>query len=289
LTGDTHSDPPPSGERGRADLHLHSTHSDGLFAPELVVQKACEAGLRAIALTDHDSVSGVAETMRIGEAAGLEVVPGIELSTNHGGCDFHILGYFVDHEDPQLLNAVRFLKDERDRRGERIVQKLNDLGVNVTLEDVRRHHTGGTLGRPHVARALEGLGIVGCIEEAFARFLKTGAPAFVEKYRLNTLEGIALLRAAGAATVLAHPGSAEKPELVPEILEAGVDGIEIHHPRNPPEAVERYRAVAEERGLIQTGGSDSHGNPGRDREAGIGEVSVPYEVVERLRAVARRS
>jgi predicted metal-dependent phosphoesterase TrpH len=255
----------------------------------VVVEKAREAGLRAIALTDHDSVSGVAETMRLGKAAGLEVVPGIELSTNYEGCDFHILGYFVDHEDRQILNAVRFLKDERDRRGERIVEKLNELGIRVTIEDVRRYHTGGTLGRPHVARALEGLGLVGCVEEAFTRFLRTGAPAFVEKYRLNTLEGIALLRAAGAAAVLAHPGASEKPELVPEILEAGVDGIEIHHPRNPPDAVEAYRAEAEKRGLIQTGGSDSHGNVARDREAGIGDVSVPYEVVEQLRAVARRS
>jgi len=225
----------------------------------------------------------------LGKDAGLEVIPGIELSTNYGGCDFHILGYFVDHEDRQLLNAVRFLKEERDRRAERIVGRLNELGVQLTIEDVRKYYTGGTLGRPHVARAMEGLGIVGCVEEAFTRFLRTGAPAFVEKYRLNTLEGIALLRSTGAAAVLAHPGSVEKPELVPDILEAGVDGIEIHHPRNPPETVKRYSAEAEERGLVQTGGSDSHGNSARDREAGIGEVSVPYEVVEQLRAVARRS
>jgi len=281
-------DLPTRPERGRADLHIHSKHSDGTRRPAEIVEFAVRAGLRAISITDHDTVGGVEEGIALGREAGIEVVPGIELSTNHKGCDFHVLGYFIDPGDRQLLNALRFLREEREQRAERIVARLQELGVRIGIEDVRAFRTGGTLGRPHVARALEHLGIVGCVEEAFQRFLRSGAPAFVEKYRFATLEAFALLRSAGAAVVLAHPGSADSPELVPGLLEAGIDGVEIHHPRNPPEASARYAEIAERRGLIQTGGSDSHGNPARDREAEIGEIWVPYEIVERLRAAAAR-
>ena len=288
LSSETQSGGPTRPDRGRADLHIHSKHSDGTRRPAEIVEVALRAGLRAISLTDHDSVGGVDEITELGREAGLEVVPGIELSTNHQGGDFHVLGYFVNHRDPQLLNALRFLKEERERRAERIVARLNELGVPVGIEDVRRFRTGGTLGRPHVARALEHLGVVSCVEEAFSRYLRSGAPAFVEKYRFSTLEGFALLRSAGAAVVLAHPGNVDRPDLVLPLLEAGVDGVEVWHPRNQPQTQKLCLEAAARHGLVPTGGSDSHGNPAREREAEIGGVSVPYETVERLRAVAAR-
>lgn len=268
--------------QGRADLHVHSAHSDGLRTVPELVRLAQETGLVAIALTDHDTVAGVEEIIEEAGSAGIEVVPGVELSTNYKGCDLHLLGYFVDHRDRAFLDALEEFRRERQKRAERIVGRLADLGVPLDWEDVLASG-GGTLGRPHIARALVARGVVGEVEEAFQLYLGPGKPGYVERYKFDTLEAIRMVREAGGLAVLAHPGIARQPALVEELAAGELDGLEVHHPRNDPEAVDRLGRLVRENRLLATGGSDYHGDPDRPGEVGMGGCTVTYETVEALR------
>jgi len=263
------------------DLHLHSTCSDGTSEPEAVVRMAHTHGLKAISLTDHDCVDGVRLAQEAGEGLGVEVIPGTELSTTFEGKDIHILAYFIDRAHPGLTGYLRVFRDERERRAERIVNRLNQLGVGLTMEAVLDRSGDGVVGRPHVADALVREGYVFSVTEAFQRYLGYNRPAYEKKYTLTPQEAVRLIREAGGLACLAHPGIYNRDDLLPALAACGLDAIEVVHSRHTPEQVRRYEDFADRFSLLKTGGSDCHGS-GRG-EPSMGTVEVPYAFLERLR------
>lgn len=267
-------------DEGFVDLHLHSTRSDGSSTPEEVVARAREAGLRLISLTDHDSVDGVVEAQAAGIVHGVEVVPGAELSVQHEGRDVHVLAYFVDPDSSTLATCLKTYQDERRNRADRIVKRLNSLGVRVKLEHVLAKADGGSIGRPHVADVLVEEGFCFSSNEAFHKYLGYGKPAYQEKFVMTPAEAVEVIHDAGGVAVIAHPVLYGNDDLLPGLAEAGVDGIEVWHIKHQSGDVERYKAFAKRFDLLVSGGSDCHGD-GRGN-AVMGQVQVPYSIYEDL-------
>ena len=276
------------------DLHAHTVVSDGTLTPAQLVELAAARGLAALAVTDHDHVGGLAEARRAGERLGVEVVAGIELSVGHPAAgDVHLLGYLFDERDARLLASLEHFRAVRERRAVLIVERLRELGVEVTMEDVARAAPeAGSLGRPHVARALMAKGAAASVQEAFDRWLGEGRPAYVPKARLGAADAIRLLHDAGGVAVLAHPTTvpeAAREPLVRELAALGLDGLEVQHSKHGAAERERYQALARELGLVPTGGSDFHGENKPDVELGRGvggNVAVGYATLEALRTRA---
>src|SRR3712207_105832 len=246
------------------DLHIHSNRSDGTFTPAEVVRKAAEKHLDAVALVDHDTTEGLDEAFREGEAVGVQVVPGVEFSAEHDRTSVHVLAYWPDVTNAELQAELGRLRDDRFRRGEMMVEKLQQLGFDISFDRVRAIAGGGNIVRPHVAQAMVEAGIVSSEEEAFERWIADGRPAHVPKHALDPVDAVGLIRRAGGLCVLAHPGMWGDQTSVPEDLieamaAAGMVGLEVDHTDHTPEQREHYRAVAERLGLIATGGSDCHG------------------------------
>jgi predicted metal-dependent phosphoesterase TrpH len=269
---------------GPADLHLHTLFSDGVLTPGELVQRARLAGLTAIALTDHDHTGGLGAAQAASGADGPEIVPGIEFSTSLEGREIHILGYFFDPDHPPLVSYLAFVRSERRKRAERIVEKLHALKIPVSIEDVLRRAGEGAVGRPHVAASLVDGGFVGSLNEAFARFLANGRPAYEEKFRSAPGEVFRLVAGAGGLSFVAHPGEAIDGPLLHRLITEGVDGIEVVHPSHSPERTAHYRGIAAEYCLLTSGGSDFHGGKRNDDDA-LGRFTVPDDVV---RAMKRR-
>ncbi len=250
---------------GGADLHFHSTFSDGVETPGALVARAVAAGLSVAALTDHDAVHGVPAFESAAAGTGLVACGGAELSVDEDGEDIHLLGLFVDPEEPGLGARLAHFREVRDRRGEAMARKLATLGVELDLEELRAQVGDGAFGRPHVARALVAKGVVANVEEAFVRFLGEGAPAFVPKAKWGLAEAIAAVRRAGGLAVLAHPvWYRDVPGLLRKGRELGLDGVEVFHPDNDGRE-EELLGEAGELGLLVTGGSDFHvADGGRD-------------------------
>ncbi|GIQ63098.1 phosphatase [Paenibacillus cisolokensis] len=277
----------------RADLHIHTTASDGLHAPADIVRMAKEAGLAAIAVTDHDTMAGTEEAVEAGRRFGVEVVPGVEISTSAEGIDVHVLAYYPDWRNDEWLSRLAGLRDTRADRNARMIAKLRGLGIPITLEEVERK--AGKLddpekpvGRPHMAEVLVDKGIVGSVREAFDRYLAAGAAAYVNPPRIHPFEAVDWIREAGGTSVLAHPGLYGNDALVEEIVKYGVRGIEVFHSDHGEDEENRYAALAERYGLIFTGGSDFHG----ERESGafhgpIGGRTVDAAVLRKLNPAAR--
>ncbi len=274
---------------GRADLHTHTHASDGTGAPADNVRLAREAGLAAIAITDHDTVAGVAEAMAAGEQLGVRVVPGVELSTVAEGTDIHILGYWIDWEDKQWLDRLRSQRDTRGVRNEMIIARLCELGLPITMDEVleeagRGGHGDRAIGRPHLAGVLVRKGYVATMTEAFDRYLGSDGAAYVNPPRLSPFEALTWIREAGGAGVIAHPGLYGRDALVEQLLAAGADGIEVFHSDHGPEEERRYGELARGYGVIATGGSDYHGvRNGVVFHGHVGSRAVDAAVVEQLR------
>jgi predicted metal-dependent phosphoesterase TrpH len=269
------------------DLHAHSTASDGAASPAALVAAARQAGLAAIALTDHDTVAGVRAAIAAAAGMGLRVVPGVELSAVDASGETHLLGLHL--ADLDTLDArLAELRDMRRTRAERIVQRLNALGVRVTMDDVLGQAAGGAIGRPHVARALIANGWVGDMRTAFDRYLGAGRPAFVPKDRLSLADAIGMVHRAGGVAVLAHPGASATPERLQALAVLGLDGVEVRHPSHDDAQIARILALTERLGLLPSGGSDWHGQPDGSRALGV--MRVPSEWLERhdARVVAGR-
>jgi predicted metal-dependent phosphoesterase TrpH len=266
----------------RIDLHMHSVHSDGSHAPAELVPMAVAARLSAIALTDHDTVDGLQELRAAAGGTDLEIVTGVELSSSAGHSDLHILGYLFDANDPRLVGELDRFRAGRRERVVKMVEILNGLGVLVTLDDVLRHAAGGALGRPHVARAIYELGYVENFDEAFRRYIGHHAKAFVPKPHFAPSEALALIRSAGGVPVLAHPGTANRDELIPDLVDHGLGGIEAWHPKHTPGQIVQYRRLARELGIVATGGSDFHGAAMGTVKVGMSDV--PASALEELRA-----
>jgi 3',5'-nucleoside bisphosphate phosphatase len=249
----------------RIDLHTHSTHSDGTFGPAELVRLAAERDLQVVALTDHDTTNGLPEALATGLEVGVQVVPGVEFSAEYLGTSVHILCYWMDEEDRALQLELRRLREDRYRRGELMVEKLDSLGLPVEFERVREIAGDATIVRPHIAQAMVEAGVVASEKEAFDRYIGDGGPAHVAKHALDPLDAVALIEDAGGVCALAHPGmwgdqSSVPDELIERMAAAGMRGLEVDHPDHTPEAREGYRALADRLGLIATGGSDCHGS-----------------------------
>jgi predicted metal-dependent phosphoesterase TrpH len=271
------------------DLHVHSTHSDGTLTPTEIVQTAARVGLRAVGLTDHDAISGIPEFVAAGEAwTTLDAVPGVELSAAYGRAEVHILGYCLDWDHERLATRLAELGRARLERAGEMVARLRRLGVQLELADVLQIAAEGSIGRPQVARALVRLGTCRSMEEAFARFLKRGRPAYVPQERLRAEEAVDLVRDAGGISILAHPGLLSHGIAVGEVLRLGFDGLEAYHTAHSAAATERYLDLARRRGLLVTGGSDSHG-PEATKPVAIGSVAVPDAVWAELKERAAAS
>ena len=262
-----------------ADLHSHSTCSDGLRTPRQVVEEAAAAGVRVLSLTDHDTVNGVEEAIEAGRQLGVETVPGTELSVHVNDRELHLLAYFIDYLDERLGSYVEVLHRRRRERGEAIVRRLNQLGVGVSLEEVLLRSAGGPLGRPHIAAAMVASGAVPTKEEAFQHFLGDRRPAYVPKPRSPAAEVIDLVHELGGVVVLAHPGLTVSETLIAELAEVGLDGVEVFHPSHQSPQIEHYQEIARRYGLLMSGGSDSHGEPKGPR---IGDCGIGCEAVEAL-------
>jgi 3',5'-nucleoside bisphosphate phosphatase len=261
------------------DLHAHSTASDGAASPAALVAAARQVGLAAIALTDHDTVAGVREATAAG--TGVRVVPGVELSAVDASGETHLLGLHL--ADLDALDArLAELRDMRRTRAERIVQRLNALGVRVTMDDVLQQAAGGAIGRPHVARALIANGWAGDVRTAFDRYLAAGRPAFVPKDRLSLADAIAMVHRAGGIAVLAHPGASATAERLQALVALGLDGVEVRHPSHDEAEIARLLALTERLGLLPSGGSDWHGQPDGSRALGV--MRVPTEWLKRQEA-----
>ncbi|OHW62818.1 DNA polymerase III PolC-type [Andreesenia angusta] len=266
----------------KADLHIHTTSSDGLLSPSEVVDWAVRKGINAVAVTDHDTVDGIEEALRAGEEAGIEVIPGIELSCTYRGEEIHVLGYFIDWENGPLVEKLKELKEARDSRGHKMVEKLIEYGLDITVEAVMEKVGEGSFGRPHIARTMVDRGIVGSVEDAFNFYLVKGKPGYVERYKLTVEEGISLIKSANGVAVMAHPGIVSKKGYPKEILRYGFDGIEVVHSSHSEDTVDEYEKLALKMKLIATGGSDCHGVM-KGGIPMIGDYTASIEAVERLK------
>jgi 3',5'-nucleoside bisphosphate phosphatase len=284
------SDAPPVARR--IDLHTHSTASDGLLTPTELVRQAREAGLDLIGLMDHDTTGGLAEAQAAGARLGVTIIPGVEINTTlRGGGEAHVLGYYISPDDPSLAASLGALREARERRGERMANRLRDAGFPITWERVREL-AGGAVGRPHVARALIEAGYATDISDAFARYLSKGKVGYVPRYHITPDDAIHIIRAARGVPTLAHPSYVPNLEerVLPELVEAGLEGLECYYGQYDDATVARLVKLAKRYGLIATGGSDYHGP--NMHPTPLGGHYVPPEAATRLwearqRALAR--
>jgi hypothetical protein len=282
---------------GFVDLHLHTTASDGVMTPSQIVRYAKAKGLRAIAITDHDTIEGLEEGLLEGSRIGLEVIPGLEISVQHFPGSMHLLGYLFDIHHPLLTERLQYLQHARAERNPKIAEKLKALGIKVTYDEVLKASGGGQVGRPHFAQVLMEKGYVRTFQEAFDRFLKKGAAAYVEKVRFTISEALHFINEAGGVAVLAHPktlgmnGPSDLENLVVQLVREGLKGIEVYYPEHSPSEVAQYKALAERYSLLTTGGTDYHGIEGNELDVGVGrgEMKLPYSIIESLRAARNPS
>jgi predicted metal-dependent phosphoesterase TrpH len=278
------------------DLHIHSTASDGSYSPAAVVRQAKEGGLTAIALTDHDTVDGLAEALAAGDREGLEVIPGVEISAQFPGGTMHILGLFVDYHNGLLDKRLAVLKQARIDRNPQIIAKLNALGLRITMAQVEAIAGGGQIGRPHIARALMESGYVSDLQEAFDKYLGWQRAAYVSKFRFPPPEALAMIREAKGIPVLAHPftlnlGSAYAlKNLIVELQGLGLAGLEVYYSEHTREQEALYLKLARELDLLVTGGSDYHGDNKPEITLGSmpSQEKLTYHLVEALKAWRRR-
>jgi len=282
------------------DLHCHSTASDGTLSPAEVVQLARRTGLTALALTDHDTVGGVAEAAAEAAKVGLDFLSGIEISAEiPAPATLHILGYGVDPTSPALVELTRQLIEGRDNRNPRIIAKLNEMGVAVTMDEWHAEANGGVLGRPHLAAVLLRKGYVSSIKDAFNKYLGQGSPAYADKEKLTSRQALEMIRASGGLPVLAHAAQlrtendAQLDTLVRGLVDQGLAGIEVFHSDHDAGWVAKTMALAQRYDLLKTGGSDFHGTNKKDIDLGLARGRrVPRAMFDELddacRAARRR-
>lgn len=275
------------------DLHIHTTESDGSLTPSQVVHYAKEKGLKAIAITDHDTIHGNEEAIKEGISEGVEVIPGVEISVDYSPGTMHMLGYFITTEDPILNEKLTLLQDSRADRNPRIIEKLNKLGLSLTYDEVVQVSGGGQVGRPHMAQVLMEKGYIKSIKEAFDKYLGKGAPAYLDKFRLGAEEAIAMITNAGGIPVLAHPStlhlksSDELDALVKKLVNQGLQGLEVYYSEHDERKTSSYKLLAKRYNLAITGGSDFHGKnmKGIDLGTGRGKLKIPYTALENLKTI----
>jgi predicted metal-dependent phosphoesterase TrpH len=277
------------------DLHIHSTHSDGIYKPaEIVAMAADSKDITTIAITDHDTVSGTEEAIKCGRKMNIEVITGIEISSWLRDTSMHILGYGFRHDDEQLNQKLELLQHGRETRNLKILEILGRLGIKVEPVELLRYSPYGQTGRPHIARLLVEKGVTKSVDLAFKHYLGRGAAAYAERFRFPAHDAIAIIRKAGGVAVLAHPGSLDpslrsiKP-LLRDLRSVGLSGVEVYYPSHSKKVVKALRKMAEDLNLLMTGGSDYHGH----ERSGYGadwadKKKIPYDLVEALKKKLRQ-
>lgn len=274
------------------DLHVHTTASDGTMRPAEVVRYAQKKGLRAIAITDHDTIEGLDEAIREGNESGFEVIPGVELSVDSPTGTMHVLGYYIDPANAELTGKLLILQQARMERNLTIIERLRGLGISMELSEVKAAPEHGQIGRPHFAHTLVKKGYARTIQDAFDRYLGKGKPAYAEKFRFTPEEAMHFIGTAGGITVLAHPFTLNQPQrkdlepLIKALKEKGLEGIEVFYPEHSEGQTRLYRSLAKKHGLLLTGGSDFHGITKDDVDLGegYGDVEMTYGLVEVMKA-----
>ena len=257
----------------RIDLHIHTIFSDGTYTPEEAVLQAKRLGLVAISITDHDSIAGLDRALAAGERMGIEVVPGVEMSTDVGEDEIHILGYFLNWKKEDFLRQLERFQAARANRNQKLLKKLDDLGMRVDYREVRKLAPHGVISRLHIARLMVEKGYVSSIGDAFEQWLNPGKPAYVQKMKVSPFNIIELLLKAEAIPVLAHPFLSHRDDLIPNLIKEGLKGIEVYHSAHNPQRVAHYQRIAQKHHLLITGGSDCHGEA-KDKVL-MGRIKVP--------------
>ncbi len=280
-----------SNDDGWVDLHIHSTASDGTLTPDQILKMARDRNLRAISITDHDTIKGSIEAHRHLTPQDVELLSGVEISTSLQGNTLHILGYLIELQDPSFSRTLSILQQARKERNPKIIQKLQQLGMELTYEEVVKVSGGGEVGRPHIAEVLLRKKVVRSTDEAFRKYLGTNGPAYVDKYRLQPDEAISLIADAGGIPVLAHPfiiktdSERDLDKIVSELVSKGLKGIEVYYSEHTDIQVALYKRIAQKYNLFVTGGTDFHGarKAGTHMGVGKGNLRIPYRLVEALK------
>lgn len=264
-----------------ADLHTHTTFSDGTTTPQDLIKLASDRGLSCVAISDHDTVDGLAFAEASAQTCGVELVPSLELSSEYENSEVHILGFFIEYKKPSLLAKLKEIRADRVLRMREMVERLNTMGVNVDINKVLKIAGNATVGRMHLARILHQDKFISTTQEAFYKYIGEDCPAYVSNFKLKPKDAIELVLSSGGVPVLAHPYVLNNDNLIAEFTGYGLLGLEVYYPEHSPDMTGRYERFAAKFNLIKTGGSDYHGalkpqNP-------LGKIKVPYSVVEELR------
>jgi hypothetical protein len=266
---------------GKVDLHTHTSYSDGYYSPAELVIKAKNAGIDILGISDHDNVKGIPEAIETGKKIGVEIIPGLEISSDLKDREVHILAYFFEPDNKELERYLTFFREERLKRAIRIIDKLRALGFNISIEDVLKRTNHSAVGRPHIAQTMVEEGLTSSYFEAFNKYIGNGCPAFEKKVHLSPQSACKIISDAGGLSFIAHPGF--MPEvLLKELIDAGVDGIEVIHPSHSQQQIKFYRGIVNEYFLLESGGSDFHGGK-REDENNLGKFSPANHVLEAMR------
>lgn len=264
-----------------ADLHLHTIYSDGTYTPEELINKASAKGITTVAITDHDTVEAIEPAIEIAGRKNIEVIPAIELTCEYKGLEIHILGYFIEYNNKELLKKLSFLRENRRERMYVMIEKLKKMNIKIEAEQVFKLTVGNVVGRLHLARALVEAGYVHSIYEAFQKYIGEQSPAYVCGFRLSPYEAIRLIRQNRGISVLAHPYSLKRDDLISVFVGYGIRGLEVYYPEHTKTMTSHYKDLADKYGLLVTGGSDCHGNA--KSQAQLGSIKLPYELVEKIK------
>ncbi len=267
--------------RSKVDLHSHTNYSDGFNSPKDLIDKARSKGIDILSITDHDNLAGIAEAEKYGREVGVEIIAGVEISSDIMDREIHILGYFVEPGNPELERYLEFFRAERLKRADRIVNKLNTLGISLKLDDVLKISKNSAVGRPHIAQAMLEGGFTNSYFEAFNKFIGNGCIAYEKKVHVSPRSAFKIISDSGGLSFIAHPGVMPE-NILKELIESGVDGIEVIHPSHNPQLVKFYRGIVNEYFLLESGGSDFHGGR-REDENNLGKFFVTPSVVEAMR------
>lgn len=269
------------------DMHMHTVYSDGAYSTEKLLLKAKEKGLNIISITDHDTVHSIKEAIEIGKDIGIEVVPGVELSTDIEDKEVHLLGYFIDIEHEELKKYLQFFREERVYRAKRMVSKLVKLGINISMDDVMDVAQNSAIGRPHIAMVLHKLGVVTDYYEAFHKYLRDNGPAYERKIHVSPQSALKLISDAGGLSFIAHPGHL-KESILMNLINAGIDGIEVIHPSHNDYQIKFYRGIVNQYCLLESGGSDFHGGAKGD-EDNFGKYLISPQRFDDMKSMLHQS
>lgn len=267
---------------GTGDLHTHTVYSDGVLTPDELLAKAKTVGLSAISVTDHDNIEGTKIALELGPKYGLEVISGIELSCFENGKEYHILGYGFDVDDEELQKYVEDYRVSRLKRAEAIHSKLQALGVEIHFDDILEIAGSAPVTRPHIAAAIKSAGYVDTLKDAFNKFIGDSSPAYHGKPNYSVENAVKMINRSGGVAILAHPANFVEQSKLYKMIEVGLDGIEVIHPMHNDVLRRYYASIASQYWLIQTGGSDFHGNRDWD-EINFGKETVPASILDSLK------